>query len=130
MTGEERRLNMNKIFKYVAAAAMTGALALAATTTPSQARWGHGWHGGGGAAAGFAAGAFIGAAAASSAYYGDGYYYGGDYAYDPGPGYAYAPGYAYTDSYAYAPGPSYGYRSRATQSCGQSPASMNYTSCD
>ena len=116
---------MNRIMKYAAAAAMTGALALAATATPSQARWGHG----DAAAAGFAAGAFIGAAAASNAYYGDGYYYGGDYAYDPGPGYAYESGY---DGYAYAPAPSYyrGYRTQQGPGCIQSPASHDYTSCD
>ena len=78
---------MKTLSKYAVAAALTGALALAAAT-PSQARWyGHGgWHNGGAAAAiGFGAGALLGAAAASAAYPG---YYG----YDDGAGYAYAPG--------------------------------------
>jgi hypothetical protein len=132
MTGEEGRLNMNGILKYVAAATMTGALALAATTAPTQA---HDWHPGGAAAAiGFGAGAILGAAATNAAY-NDAYYYGGDYAYAPG----YA-GYGY-DSYAYA-GPVYygsGWDPRARSrslnhgqgpGCLQSPGSMEYTSCD
>jgi hypothetical protein len=87
---------MNRISKYAAAAALTGALALAAAT-PSQARWygHHGWHNGAGAAIGFGVGALAGAAIASGAY--DNGYYGYDYA----PGYAYEP--APYDSYAYAP---------------------------
>ena len=128
---------MKTLSKYAVAAALTGALALAAAT-PSQARWyGHGgWHNGGAAAAiGFGAGALVGAAVAGGAYPG---YYG----YDDGAGYAYAPGpyesygdnsYAYApgpDSYAYAPGRYSGYRSHQGRSCVQSPASMNYTSCD
>lgn len=128
---------MKTLSKYAVAAALTGALALAAAT-PSQARWyGHGgWHNGGAAAAiGFGAGALVGAAVAGGAYPG---YYG----YDDGAGYAYAPGpygtygddsYAYApgpDSYAYAPGRYTGYRSHQGRSCTQSPASMNYTSCD
>jgi hypothetical protein len=85
------------------------------------------------AAIGFGAGALVGAAAAGAAY--PGYY-------DDGAGYAYAPGpyetygddsYAYASgpgSYAYAPGRYTGYRSHKGRSCVQSPASMNYTSCD
>ena len=128
---------MKTLSKYAVAAALTGALALAAAT-PSQARWyGHGgWHNGGAAAAiGFGAGALVGAAVAGGAYPG---YYG----YDDGAGYAYAPGpyesygddsYAYApgpNSYGYAPGRYTGYRSHQGRSCTQSPASMNYTSCD
>jgi hypothetical protein len=103
---------MKTLSKYAVAAALTGALALAAAT-PSQARWyGHGgWHNGGAAAAiGFGAGALVGAAVTGSAYPG---YYGYGYGYDDGAGYAYAPGPYETygdDSYAYAPGPdSYAY---------------------
>jgi len=131
---------MKTLSKYAVAAALTGALARAAAT-PSQARWyGHGgWHNGGAAAIGFGAGALLGAAAASAAYPG---YYGYGYGYDDGAGYAYAPGpyetygedsYAYApgpDSYTYAPGRYTGYRSHQGRNCTQSPASMNYTSCD
>ena len=77
---------------------------------------------------GAGAGAIIGAAAASS--YNNGYY-GGGYAYDPGPGY-YPAAPVYEDDYAYAPAPGYysrGYN-RSQRSCGQSPGSMNYTSCN
>ena len=91
---------MRTLSKYAAAAALTGALALAAAT-PTQARWnGHhgGYHhgGGGGAAAiiGFGAGALLGAAAANANagyYYGPGYY---DYGYAPAPAYEAAPVYA------------------------------------
>ena len=74
-----------------AAAALAGAVALAAV--PAQAQHHHGgWHhhggGWGGAAAGFAAGAIIGGAlgAASGPYYDYGPdYYGYDYDYAPGP---------------------------------------------
>jgi hypothetical protein len=128
---------MKTLSKYAVAAALTGALVLAAAT-PSQARWyGHGgWHNGGAAAAiGFGAGALVGAAVAGGAYPGyDGYDDGAGYAYAPGPyetygedSYAYAPG---PDSYAYAPGRYTGYRLHQDRSCGQSPASINYTSCD
>lgn len=97
---------MKTIFKFAAAAALTGALAVAAVT-PSEARNGRN----AAAAIGFGAGALIGAAAASA---NSGYYYGPGY-YDSG--YAYAPGYAYEPDYAYEPAPvyvapSYGYRSR------------------
>ncbi len=118
---------MNTVLKYAGAATLAAGLALAAVT-PSSAR---DWHGGGAAAAGFAAGALVGAAASSAAYggyYGDGYYYN-DYAYDPGP--------AYYNGYAYAPGgrANYWARSRSLNhgegpGCAQSPASMEYTSCD
>jgi hypothetical protein len=97
---------MRLLSKYVTAAALTGALALAAAT-PSQARWyGHGWHNGAGAAVGFGAGALVGAAAANAAY--PGYY---DYGYAPG--YAYAPRSA--GAYAYEPAP--GYRSDGAPAC-------------
>jgi hypothetical protein len=89
---------MNTIFKYVTAAALTGALTLAATT-PSEAR-----NGRNAAAIGFGVGAIAGAAIAGSAY-NSGYY---GYYGDPGHAYGYAPGYAY-DSYAYEPAPVYGY---------------------
>jgi hypothetical protein len=102
----KKESNMNKFIKYTAAAALTGALALAAAT-PSEAR--NGRHA---AAIGFGVGAVAGAAIASSAY--NGGYYG--YGYYDEPAYAYAPGYAYDsygyDSYAYAPD-SYGYDSYA-----------------
>lgn len=115
---------MTMLSKYATAAALTGVLALAAAT-PSQARHWH--HGGGAALGGFVAGAAIGAAVANG---GDGYY---------GPGY-YGPGYGYEDSYAYAPGPAYygpapryyggsSYRGSNT-SCGTSPASTNFGSCN
>ena len=95
---------MKMIFKYAAAVALTGALALTAAS-PSEAR-----HGRNAAAIGLGVGAAVaGAAIASSAAYNNGYYgYYGD------PGYAYVPDYAYDgyayDSYAYAPAPAYGYR--------------------
>ena len=132
---------MKTLSKYAVAAVLTGAFALAAAT-PRQARWhGHGgWHNGGaGAAIGFGAGALVGAAVTGSAYPG---YYGYGYGYDDGAGYAYAPGPYESygdDSYAYSPGPNSngyapgrysGYRSHQGRSCTQSPASMNYTSCD
>lgn len=87
---------MNTIIRYATAAALTGALALAAAT-PSEAR-----NGRNAAAIGFGVGAVAGAVIAGSAY-NNGYYgYYGE------PGYAYAPGYAY-DLYAYEPAPAYGY---------------------
>ena len=101
---------MKRFIKYTAAAALTGALALAAAT-PSEAR-----NGRNAAAIGFGVGAVAGAAIASSAYnggyYGYGYYDEPAYAYSPG--YAYeAPGYAYEpygyDGYAYEPAPRYRY---------------------
>jgi hypothetical protein len=108
---------MKTLFKLAAATTLTGALALAAVT-PSQARDGRN----AAAAVGFGAGALVGAAAASA---NNGYYYGPGYAYDPGPGY-------YADDYAYAPAPTYysGRYRHNGQSCGESPGSMNYTSCD
>jgi len=87
---------MNRILEYAAAAALTGALALAAAS-PSEAR------GGRNAAAigGFAAGALVGAAVVGSQY-NNGYY---------GPSYGYAPGYyaepGYAPGYAYEPEPVY-----------------------
>jgi len=105
---------MNSIVKYVTAAILTGAIALAAAT-PSQAR-----HGRNAAAIGFGAGAIVGAAAASAAYnngyYGPGYY-----------GYAYAPGYAY--DYVPAYGGSYYYGANSQNTCGQSPAAPNFGPC-
>ena len=76
---------MKRFIKYTAAAALTGALALAAAT-PSEAR-----NGRNAAAIGFGVGAVAGAAIASSAY--NGGYYG--YGYYDEPAYAYSPGYAY-----------------------------------
>ena len=115
---------MKRITKYAVAAALTGALALAAAT-PSQARWhgGHGWHHGAGAAVGFGVGALVGAAAASAAYPG---YYGYDDGYAPG--YAYAP--APYDSYAYAPAYN-GYRSDGAPACAGSLGygRPDYSSC-
>src|SRR6478609_3954516 len=75
---------MNTIFKYATAAALTGAIALAAAS-PSEAR-----NGRNAAAIGFGAGAIAGAAIASSAYNGGYYGYYGD------PGYTYAPAYRYS----------------------------------
>ena len=115
---------MKAISKFAAAAALTGALALAAA--PSQARWygHHGWHNGAGAAIGFGVGAVAGAAIASGAY-NNGYY-----------GYAYEPGYAYEagpyDSYDYAPGPGYApYRNDGAPACAGSLGygRPDYTSC-
>ena len=85
----------NTIVRYATAAALTGALALAAAT-PSEAR-----NGRNAAAIGFGVGAVAGAAIAGSAYSNG--YYG-----EPGYAYGYAPGYGY-DSYAYEPAPAYGY---------------------
>jgi uncharacterized membrane protein len=102
-------IKMKTIIKCTAAAALTGALALAAAT-PSEAR-----NGRNAAAIGFGVGAIAGAAIASSAYHGGYYGYGG-YGYYDEPGYAYSPGYVYDsygyDSYAYAPAPRYSYHSR------------------
>ena len=110
---------MKRIAKY-AAAALTGALALAAAT-PSQARW-HGGHGWGGTAIGFGAGALVGAAVASSAY--PGYY--SDNAYEPGYGYEPGP----YDSYGYVPAYD-GYRSDGAPACAGSLGygRPDYTSC-
>ena len=98
---------MKTIFKYAAAVALTGALAVA-SVSPSEAR-----HGRNAAAIGFGVGAVAGAAIAGSVY-NNGYY-----GYYEDPGYAYAPGYAYEsapaydsyayDGYAYEPAPLYCY---------------------
>jgi|SRR5262245_13369248 len=93
---------MKTWIRYTAAAALTGALALAAAT-PSEAR-----NGRNAAAIGFGVGAVAGAAIASSAYNGGYYGYYGEPAYAYSPGYVYEP-YGYYDSYAYAPAPSYRY---------------------
>lgn len=124
---------MKTVLKYAVAASLAGALALAAVS-PSEARDGRN----AAVIGGFAAGALVGAAVAGSAYnngyYGPGYGYGPSYAYDSGYAYEPAPTY-YSDSYAYEPAPVYrsrayyGYRSQGGQTCGQSPASMNFTSC-
>lgn len=95
---------MRTIFKYTAAVALAGSLAVA-MASPSEARGGRN----AAAAIGFGAGALVGAAVASSAY--NNGYYGGYY---DDPGYGYEPGYAYDpgpvyDSYDYAPAPRYGY---------------------
>lgn len=87
---------MRNVFKYAAAATLTGALALA-FAAPSQAAGGR--HAA--AAAGFVAGAAVGAAATGAAY-NNGYYYGGDYAYEP----TYAGDYAYEPAYV-EPAPVY-----------------------
>jgi len=89
---------MNTIFRCATAAALTGAISLAAAT-PSEAR-----NGRNAAAIGFGVGAIAGAAIAGSAY-NNGYY---GYYGQPSYAYGYAPGYAY-DSYAYEPAPAYGY---------------------
>ena len=87
---------MNTIFKYATAAALTGALALAAAS-PSEAR-----NGRNAAAIGFGVGAVAGAVIAGSAYNSGCYAYGSygydSYAYEPAPvyGYGYAPGYRYS----------------------------------
>jgi len=102
---------MNKIVKFASAAAVVGALAIAAAT-PGEARNGRNTA----AAIGFGAGALVGAAVASSAnqgYYHDGYVYDRGYAY--GPDYAYEPAPVYVqpyDTYAYEPAPVYRYRAR------------------
>jgi PXPV repeat-containing protein len=68
---------MRNVFKYAAAATLTGALALS-FAAPSQAEGGRN----AAAAVGFVAGAAVGAAATNAAY-NNGYYYGDDYAYEP-----------------------------------------------
>lgn len=83
---------MKTIMKYAVAAALTGALALAAVT-PSEARGGRN----AAAAIGFGAGALLGAAIANSGYYGGPGYYGPGY-YGSGP---------YAGPYAYEPAPIY-----------------------
>jgi hypothetical protein len=102
----KKESKMKRFIKYTAAAALTGALALAAAT-PSEAR-----NGRNAAAIGFGVGAVAGAAIASSAY--NGGYYG--YGYYDEPAYVYSPGYAYDsygyDSYTYEPAPSYRYYPR------------------
>ena len=100
---------MKTIIKYAAAAALTGALALAAVT-PGQARNGRN----AAIIGGFAAGAVVGAAASAA---NDGYYYNDGYYNGPGPGYAYEPGYVDDGAYAYEPVPSYQYRGYPTRSC-------------
>ncbi len=118
---------MKTFMKYAVAAALTGAVVLAAAS-PSEARNGRNTA----AAVGFGAGALVGAAAASS--YNNGYYY-------DEPGYAYGPGYAYEpayEGYAYEPaaapvyvnpGPGYysgrSYGRSNIRNCTSSPASMN-----
>lgn len=122
-----------KIFsKFALAAALTGAVALAAAT-PGEARDGRNTA----AAIGFGAGALVGAAVASSANRGP--YYGGPGYYEPGyayqPGYAYEPAYTYdSDYYAYEPAPVYRvapryYRGGGGSQCGGSPGSTNYRPC-
>ena len=91
---------MKTIFKFAAAAALSGAVALAAAT-PSEARGGRN---AAAAGVGFVAGALLGAATANSGYYGGPGYYGSGY-YGPGP-YGYGPG-PYAGPYAYEPAPIY-----------------------
>ncbi len=119
---------MNHFTKFAAAAALTGALALA-LASPSEARNGRN----AAAIGGFAAGAIVGAAVASSA--NNGYYADRGYYYDE-PAYAYEPRYApsYYDAAAVAPypyeaGPRYYSRSRSGTPCGGSPGSSNYRPC-
>ena len=113
---------MKTIFKYAAAVALTGVLAVAAAT-PSEAR--HGRHAAAGI--GFVAGALVGAAVVNSGYYGGAGYYDPGYAYEE-PGYA---GYAYEAAPVYVePAPTYysgrSYYQRGPRNCTQSPASMNF----
>jgi hypothetical protein len=113
---------MKTIFKYAAAVALTGALALAAAT-PSEAR--HGRHAAAGI--GFVAGALVGAAVVNSGYYGGAGYYG--------PGYAYESDYAYEAAPVYVePAPTYysgrSYYQRGPRNCIQSPASINFGACN
>lgn len=114
---------MKTFLKIAAAAALTGAIALAAVS-PSEARNGRN----AAAAVGFGAGALVGAAAAGA--YNNGYYGEPGYAYDPG--YAYAPDYAYVPAPAYAPRAYsnrdyYGYqRNNNIRNCTSSPASMSF----
>jgi hypothetical protein len=124
---------MKTIFKYAAAVALTGALAVAAAT-PSEAR-----HGRNAAAGiGFVAGALVGAAVVNNGYYG-----GAGYGYAPGyyaePGYAYEEpgyaGYAYEAAPVYVePAPTYysgrSYYQRGPRNCIQSPASINFGACN
>jgi hypothetical protein len=118
---------MKTIFKFAVAAALTGALVLAAAT-PSEARKGRN----AAAGIGFAAGALVGAAIANSQ---SGYYYDRGYA----PGYYVEPGYPYDQGYAYVPAPVYMEPAAPTyytrpyysgssrnRNCSQSPASMNF----
>lgn len=120
---------MRTFAKFALAAAVTGAVAMAAAS-PSEARNGRNTA----AAIGFGAGALVGAAAASSAngYYGPSYY--------SEPSYAYEPGYAAyeSDYYAYEPAPRYMgpryYRSGRNVStdnsrCGGNPATPGFTPC-
>jgi hypothetical protein len=92
---------MKTIMKYAVAAALTGALALAAVT-PSEARGGRN----AAAAIGFGAGALVGAAIVNG---NSGYYGGPGYGYAPGygPGYYSEPAYGYQSDYAYQPEPVY-----------------------
>lgn len=109
---------MNTILKYAAAAALTGALAVAAAT-PGEARDGRNTA----AAIGFGAGALVGAAAASAAhnsYYGPGYYE---------PGYAYEPGYVYEAEPVYV-APRYRYRNNYRPPCAVDMGNrLDYSSC-
>jgi hypothetical protein len=111
---------MTTLMKYAVAAALTGAMALAAAS-PSEARSGRNAT----AAIGFGAGALVGAAAANSYYNG---YYNGQ------PGY-YSAGYGYEADDAYEPAPVYvgrapGYYGRGYRSnlhgCLSSPASPRF----
>jgi hypothetical protein len=111
---------MTTFGKYAVAAALTGAMALAAAS-PSEARGGRN----AAAAIGFGAGALVGAAAVNS--YNNGYYNGQ-------PGY-YSAGYGYEADDAYEPAPVYvrrgpgyyggGYRSNL-HGCLSSPASPRF----
>jgi uncharacterized low-complexity protein len=121
---------MNKIMKMTSAAALAGALALAAVT-PGQAENGRN----AAAAIGFGAGALVGAAAVNAAnnngYYGNGYYasepaYYGDYAYEPAPVYEAAPVYESAPVYATRTYYRDGHQMRHVRKCTASPASMSF----
>ena len=115
---------MTTLMKYAVAAALTGAMALAAAS-PSEARGGRN-----AAVIGFGAGALVGAAAANSYYYGQPGYYGAGYGYEPDYDYAYdsAPVYVGRGPGYYGRAPGYyggGYRSNL-HGCLSSPASPSF----
>jgi hypothetical protein len=107
---------MTTLTKYAVAAALTGAMALAAAS-PSEARGGRYAP----AAIGFGAGALVGAAAANSYYYGRPGYYGAGYGYEPDDAYDYAPVYVRRGLGYYGGG----YRSNL-HGCLSSPASPRF----
>jgi hypothetical protein len=107
---------MNKIMKMTSAAALAGALALAAVT-PGQAENGRN--------------AAAVNAANNNGYYGNGYYasepaYYGDYAYEPAPVYEAAPVYESAPVYATRTYYRDGHQMRHVRKCTASPASMSF----